>query len=594
VTTLPDDAELVARARERFLEAPDLDDVPVRDPILTSWRRSQFWGVPMELQELPYRPDIDTDSRLVHAAQPVLDRLQTVLADMSVSVVLTDAQAHVLDRRVGDLSLNQALDAVWLAPGFSYAEQFAGTNAIGTALEEKRTSHVFGSEHFSDRLRTFSCAGTPIRNPVTGRTEGVIDVTSWSADASPLMPALVQQAATEIEQRLLEEGSQRERALLRTFLAANRRPNQAVLTISNDLVIANETASKLLDHHDHVLVRERAAELVRSRHGSTSEVFLSGGQPATLHCRPVMADSGLAGAVVELRVGEKADPSSPARGSGRPLPLPGLAGRSAAWLNICDRVGALCRARSWLLITGEPGVGKLAIAESAHRRWSPTGHLVVLEVGDPEDTSWRSRIQPVFLDPNATIVLRHADQVSPALRPVLAELLSDLAATADPAPWIVATSATPDLDGLAEEFPVTVGVPPLRHHLEDIRDLVPAFLDRYAPTRAPTLTSSALQTLFRAGWPGNIAQLERVIRSVLARRRTGDIGPLDLPPECHSSSGRVLTHWETLERDAIVEALLAAHGDKVEAAGQLGISRATIYRKIQAYGIVLEASGKLE
>jgi transcriptional regulator of acetoin/glycerol metabolism len=593
VTPIPDDPHLIARAREHFLEARELDDVPVRDPILTSWRRSQFWGVPMEFRELPYRSDIDPDSRLARAAQPVLDRLQTTLADMSVSVVLTDAHANVLDRRVGDPSLNQALDAVWLAPGFSYAEQFVGTNAIGTALEEKRTSHVFGSEHFSDQLQTLSCAGTPIRNPITGRTEGVIDVTSWSSDASPLMPALVQQAATEIEQRLLEEGSRRERALLQTFLAANRRANQAVLTISNDLVIANESAAKLLNHQDHALVRERAEELMSSRHDATTEVVLSGGQPARLRFRPVMADAGLAGAVVELSLGGGTDPSPRAAGGGRLAPLPGLAGRSSAWLKVCDSVGAQCRERTWLLITGEPGVGKRAIAEAAHRRWSSTGHLVVIDVAEAEDTRWLSQIQPVFLDPNATVVLAHVDQLSPDVQRTLAHLLAELA-TEGPTPWVVATSATPDLDGLLEEFPVSVAVPALRHHLEDIRDLVPAFIDRYAPRRSPTLTSSALQTLLRAPWPGNIAQLERVIRLVLGRRRTGDIRPEDLPAECHTTSSRVLTQWERLERDAVVEALMAAQGDKVEAARHLGISRATIYRKIQAYGIAVELNGKLE
>ena len=50
---LPKDPRLIARARERFLESGDLGEAAVRDPILTSWRRSQFWGVSVELRELP-------------------------------------------------------------------------------------------------------------------------------------------------------------------------------------------------------------------------------------------------------------------------------------------------------------------------------------------------------------------------------------------------------------------------------------------------------------------------------------------------------------------------------------------------------------
>src|ERR1700730_10322028 len=416
VTTPPDDAGLIARARERFLESGDLGNGSVRGPVLASWRRSQFGGVSVELQELPYQPNIDTDSRLVHAAQPVVDRLQAVLADMAVSVIVTDAHARVLDRRAGDPSLLRELDAVWLAPGFSYAEEFAGTNAIGTAVEEKRTAEVCGSEHFSGRLRTLSCAGAPIQNPLTGRIEGVIDVTCWRSEANPLMPALVEQAATEIEHRTLARVSGRERALLQEFLAASRRANKAVLTVSDDLVIANTPAARLLDPNDHVLVRERAIELMGSQRPNATEVLLSGGQTAKLRCRPVMSSVGLAGAIIELSIRSEPAQSPMAAGIGRPSPLPGLAGRSPAWLKACDNVETLCRTRSWLLITGDPGVGKCAIAEAAQRRWFPTGRLAIVDTADDGDSSWLEQIRSHLLEPAATIVLRHVDRLSPSGR----------------------------------------------------------------------------------------------------------------------------------------------------------------------------------
>jgi sigma-54 dependent transcriptional regulator, acetoin dehydrogenase operon transcriptional activator AcoR len=71
----------------------------------------------------------------------------------------------------------------------------------------------------------------------------------------------------------------------------------------------------------------------------------------------------------------------------------------------------------------------------------------------------------------------------------------------------------------------------------------------------------------------------------VARRRAGVVEPGDLPPECRSTAKRVLTPLESLECDAIVEALLETRGSKVEAARRLSMSRATIYRKIRDYGI---------
>src|SRR5439155_19923625 len=136
--------------------------------------------------------------------------------------------------------------------------------------------------------------------------------------------------------------------------------------------------------------------------------------------------------------------------------------------------------------------------------------------------------------------------------------------------------------------PESVPVPPLRHRIEDIRELVPHLLQRHAPGRQIAVGPDAMHTLLRCTWPGNVAELEQALRSALARRHTGQIRVADLPESCHATSRRVLSEWESIERDAIIRALTEAHGDKIKAAVRLGISRATIYRKIRTFGIVIE------
>jgi transcriptional regulator of acetoin/glycerol metabolism len=408
------------------------------------------------------------------------------------------------------------------------------------------------------------------------------------------MSALVQQAAAEIERSLFDQASERERALLQEFLVANRRANGAVVTVSDDLIIVNKPAAQLLDPDDHPLVRQAVVNLMASKRQMTTQVDLVRGQAMQLRYRPVITASGLAGAIVELKLSGREDqPRVPGRG--RSLsPLPNLVGHSPVWLRACERIASLGQDRSGVLITGEPGVGKCAVAEASHRRRSPIGRLAVVDLADAGVAELRAttRLEQVLAlaaDPSATVVLRHAEQLTAGELVVLANLQDELRRTAAPNAWLVATSASPNLDHLLELFPASLSVPPLRHHREDIRDLVPAFIERYAPRQSPTLTSDALQALLSAPWPGNIAQLEGVVRLVLSRQRTGYIALEDLPPECHTTSHRALTHWETLERDAIVQTLLDTGGDRVEAAQRLGISRATIYRKVNAYGITLPA-----
>jgi transcriptional regulator of acetoin/glycerol metabolism len=95
-----------------------------------------------------------------------------------------------------------------------------------------------------------------------------------------------------------------------------------------------------------------------------------------------------------------------------------------------------------------------------------------------------------------------------------------------------------------------------------------------------------MQLLLRSGWPGNTEQLRQVLQRVVHHRRTGTIHPADLPPECWTVSRRLLSPLESMERDAIVQSLLDHDGNKLKTAESLGMSRATIYRKIHEYGIV--------
>jgi sigma-54 dependent transcriptional regulator, acetoin dehydrogenase operon transcriptional activator AcoR len=136
---------------------------------------------------VPFDPDVDGDGMLVRAARPVLEQLSLDLNGAPVTVVLTNEQGHVLDRRVSDASLSGRLDRILFAHGFVYAEDLVRTNAIGTALAQRRPAAVDGEEHFVDALITFACAAAPIADPRSRRVLGVIDLTSLLRETSALM-----------------------------------------------------------------------------------------------------------------------------------------------------------------------------------------------------------------------------------------------------------------------------------------------------------------------------------------------------------------------------------------------------------------------
>src|SRR6516164_213370 len=557
--------DLLAEARIQFLQAEPVDSAAVRKPILASWWRSRQWHVAADRVDLDYQHEPDLETRLVRGSEPVLRKLHQELAGQPISIILTDADGLVLARLTGDHDLERALDGIKLAPGFSYAEERVGTNGIGTALEAGGPAHVFGHEHYAEDLDRFGCAGVPIHDPVSGKTVGVIDLTCWRKDADPLMISLVKATADQITQALVTASSSRDIDLLQEYVRACRRTGGIVMALGNDVVMLNDHARTLLDPGDQAALIGHATEALTRRATGAVTVDLPSGVVARMSCRPVsdgpVADGVVHVKLVSARLGAADVPAARAA-----MYLPGLVGSGVLWLRACRQAEALYDSAEWLTLEGEPGVGKLALARAVQQRRNPAAPFHVLDA-ESAGQDWLAKTRGELLDGKGMLVIRHVDALN-------------------------AKQATAELNPMARLlrfFPGTVELPPLRHHIEDLRELVPFFLARLSQQGRLTCSPEAMQLLLRHSWPGSTEQLWQVLKQVVQRRRAGAIMPKDLPPECWTVSRRLLSPLESIERDAIVKSLQDHDGNKVRAAEALGMSRATIYRKIHEYGIV--ASG---
>jgi signal transduction histidine kinase len=178
-------------------------NVPVREDILTSWQRCVVAGLRPDRFEVPYQPDFDDDGPLRWAAAPILDQVADELEGSGVGLLLSDGRGQVVDRRAADTGILTRLDHIELAPGFLYGESLIGTNAIGTAIAQRGSSVVTGTEHFADALTSMACAATPVTDG-TGEMIGVVDLTCAVADFNPLLLPFAKRAAREIGHRLRE------------------------------------------------------------------------------------------------------------------------------------------------------------------------------------------------------------------------------------------------------------------------------------------------------------------------------------------------------------------------------------------------------
>ncbi len=151
---------------------------------------------------------------------------------------------------------------------------------------------------------------------------------------------------------------------------------------------------------------------------------------------------------------------------------------------------------------------------------------------------------------------------------------------------------------------VNLRLPALRERREDIPLLAAHFLDRISREHGTkfTLSDEALRTMMRHDWPGNVRELENAVERACALSSGPVLHLGDLPTQlqqeglaAHRSAARVdqvasnngqnVTPLAEMERAAILEAIRALHGDKLQAAKLLGIGKTTLYRKLKEYSI---------
>jgi transcriptional regulator with PAS, ATPase and Fis domain len=144
---------------------------------------------------------------------------------------------------------------------------------------------------------------------------------------------------------------------------------------------------------------------------------------------------------------------------------------------------------------------------------------------------------------------------------------------------------------------VRIEVPPLRERPEDIPLLVAHYWERKGRDlgRAAQLSAEALRVLESYPWPGNVRELVNVVERVLVASVKPVIEPTDLPAAVQAEGvGRVrrfpLFHLGTVveeaERRTLERALRQSQGNRNKAAQLVGLSRASFYRKLKAYGLL--------
>lgn len=582
--------------------ASDHENRPLPNPLSESWQRSQRYGLSRADDHVPFvRPAVLNEVRgqngwVAQLAQPLIARLGGEINRQPSIIVVSDASGLVLET-CGNTHFLRKASRIALAPGNQWGEQERGTNAIGTALALGELCEVNGDEHFLNQNAGLYCSAAPIFRP-DGHIGGVLDISTPVQRPYDDARSLILQAVRHIEHQ---------------WVKSTVTAHHWTLSLHSDAHILGTAHELILVFRDDVLT---AANRLAMQEFNLSPASFGALDFATLF--PQMSRQAL-NAPCQTRAANHRRYYSllemPERHSHVVRPFVQPFDRDGAdkqkALRILNAGLALC-------ITGETGCGKehfsrrlfqeskwregnfvaincaalpenlieselFGYAPGAFTGANPKGYagkireadggvLFLDEIGDMP-LSLQTRLLRVLQEKTVTpLGSRHACSVDFALICATNRNLDTL---------VAAGEFREDLLYRIQEFSLCIS--PLRQRAHVDRFILSLWHELGADKRGIRLAPDALAALARYSWPGNVRQLLSTLKVLLALADDDNLIALEDLPEQFNALLPLCAEANTVSQaeSEVFAAIRNANGNISQAAKLLGVSRSTLYRKME-------------
>jgi len=563
-------------------------------------------------------------------AKAELETLAQQIAGSNFLLAFADREGVILDL-YADNRFSMSGSGAGIVAGSCWAETLCGTNGLGTALATGHSVAVTGLEHYYLDLGDISCTATPVRDAM-GEIVGVLDASSYFESRQRHTQALVQMAATHIENGLLIHQMQS-----RVVLAIHPRP-EFLRTLSAGL-LAFDDEGRLL------AMNARSRQLLHGLEGVPGTSFeVLFGEPyepvlarlwrgGDLHLRDTLGSSLVATCVSRPMPRRVSTPPARRESAAAMAPLPAEVVADDPSVDEAMRmVDAAVRMNVPILIHGETGSGKEVLARHAHRSSGRTGAFVAVNCGALPQELFEAELFGyvggaftgarregsaglIASADRGTLLLDEVRELPMPLQAALLRFLDDqlvrpVGGTTErrvDVQLLAATNADLDEEVAARRFradllyrlnTVRVTLPPLRRR----RDFAAAVQCMLATLdKDASISDDAIERLAGHAWPGNFRELRSVLTRALMQ-----ISAHDPARTLHPRPAvlRALRAGVVLTR-AVIEPLLPAAGPAGASALQqgasdmvrrefertghsvsqtsrnLGISRTTVYRHLR-------------
>lgn len=577
------------------------------NPLLSdSWFRSQLYGLQPTTDEFPRLRSgeladlLASHSGLQQLTQPVVGALSRKVADLQSVVILSDASGLVL-QTFGNMHAMQKAQSFALAPGNLWSESGRGTNAIGTALAIDDSCEIDGRQHFLTSNQDLYCAAIPIQSP-DGQIAGVLDISGPAHFPHPHTLGWVKEAAKQIEYLWVKQ---------------SLHPQQWLMSLHSQPQKLDSVEELLLVFSDNVLtagnrlaMRELGLGSEQLGHITFQQLFPLLTQTAVTVPLPLTVRRQ--SYYYRLRAPTR---SAVAVSAPPTVDLPFAGPREG------EKMVRLLNAGIALCIEGETGCGKEYVSRTLHQhsRWRSGKFVAINCAAIPESlieselfgyqpgaftgASKNGYIGKIREADGGVLFLDEIGDMPMLLQTRLLRVLQEKEVTP-----LGASQSTPvnfavicathrnlaqrvadgefreDLFYRLREF--TLAIPPLRGW-----PALPAFIQRLwqalgAGQRRVQLSPDLLDNLARQPWPGNVRQLQSLMKVLLALADDGArLEVDDLPAEYRAAPAPAAPRGlQQHDSQLIADTLTTYNGNVSKAAQALGVARSTLYRRAARSG----------
>ncbi|MDP3481012.1 MAG: sigma-54-dependent Fis family transcriptional regulator [Desulfoprunum sp.] len=646
-----------------FVDTGNSNISQVREVILCSWQRSFKIGVDpynISLHDHLYGDDLaealHQRERLISVARPFMADLYAIVRGSGFVVALTNEDGYILEL-FGDDGAGETPMTSNFFIGASWHERDAGTNAIGTALEEQKPVQVSGPEHYCRKHHCLTCSAAPIFDPDDSLI-GILDISGGYEGAHLHTLGMVVAAAKAIIAQLRIKLKNHQLAMANKKLVSFfNMVSDGVMILDNNGKVTelNPAAERIFGRNRSKLKGIRFTRLLAGdgsekekcpnwqKSHSEIEILLDTGNgpcKCLASAEPFIDEQEtVTGSFITLRP-IKALQHLVHRFSGysASLQFNDIIGKSREMLEAVELAKLSAQTTSNVLLQGESGTGKEIFAQAIHNQSSRFAapfiplncgaiprELVGSELFGYEDGAFTGACRggkpgkfeladggTFFLDEIGDMPLEQQAVLLRVIQEKRMTRIGGINVIPVDVRLICAThknllekvrNGTFRQDLYYRLNVMSITIPPLRERLDDIPLLFQHFLDKLCRDRGNKLTveRDLMHYLYAYPWPGNVRELQNVVERATNLAINGVVSVHQLPGEIinrpiettatlpatsepANRRQRILQRKER-EKHQLLHLLNVHDGNVTQVARELGVSRKTIYNRMEHHAI---------